>query len=68
MCRAGRNRPATDSVETALRAFVDAKGGHYTLEELNAFLANPSNGLSRSALNLLRRLIDDGTVPAPTDP
>ena len=68
VCRSGRNRPATDSVEKALRAFVDAKGGHYTLEELNAFLANPSNGLSRSALNLLRRLIDDGTVPAPTDP
>ncbi len=65
VCRAGRNRPATDSVEKALRAFVDAKGGHYTLEELNAFLANPSNGLSRSALETLRRLIDDGTVPGP---
>ena len=67
VCRAGRNRPASDSVEKALRAFVDAKGGHYTLEDLNAFLADPANGLSRSALDVLRRLIDDGELPPPSD-
>ena len=67
VCRAGRNRPAADSVEKALRAFVEARGGHYTLEDLNAFLADPSNGLSRSALETLRRLIDDGELPPPSD-
>ena len=65
VCRAGRNRPATDSVEKTLRAFVDAKGGQYTLDELNAFLADPANGLTRHALEILRRLIDEGELPPP---
>ena len=65
VCRAGRNRPASDSVEKALRAFVDAKSGRYTLDELNAFLADPANGLTRYALETLRRLIDDGELPPP---
>ena len=65
VCRAGRNRPASDSVEKVLRAFVDAKGGQYTLDELNAFLADPANGLTRYALETLRRLIDDGELPPP---
>lgn len=48
-------------------AFVYAKGGHYNLEELNTFLADPANGLSRSSLDIFRRLIDDGSVLGPED-
>ena len=64
VCRAGKSKSGTQ-VETVLRRFVAAKGGVYTLDELNAFLADPANGLSRSALETLRRLIDDGELPAP---
>ncbi len=70
VCRAGRNRPAektagSDDEAQALRSFVAAHEDRYTLEELNAFIADPSHGLTRHALETLRRLIDDGELPSP---
>ena len=64
VCRAGKSKAGTQT-ETALRHFVASKGGAYTLDELNAFIADPANGLGRSALDILRRLIDDGELPSP---
>ena len=63
-CRAGKNMAGPQG-EAALRRFVASRDGAYTLDQLNAFLADPANGLSRSALETLRRLIDDGELPAP---
>jgi hypothetical protein len=56
---------AKDLETSALKAFVSSKGGRYTLDDLNAFLADPANGLTRHALETLRRLIDDRELPAP---
>ena len=56
---------AKDLETAALKAFVSSKGGRYTLEDLNAFLADPANGLTRHALETLRRLIDERELPAP---
>ena len=64
VCRAGKNKSGAQD-EAALRRFVAAKGGVYALDELNAFISDPANGLSRSALETLRRLIDDGECPGP---
>ena len=70
VCRSGRGK--ADGVKTqedretaALKAFVASKGGRYTLDELNVFLADPANSLTRHALETLRRLIDERELPAP---
>lgn len=81
VCRAGhagspaRKKNASGSTETeavsrvhgSLLAFVSSHGGSYTVAELNAFLADPANGLSRDAVSILRRMIDSGEVPGPWD-
>ena len=64
VCRAGRDRAVPDEAQ-ALKAFAAAKDGRYTMAELNTFLANPANGLGRSALETLRRLIEDGEINPP---
>ena len=52
-------RPAAD----AMKAFIEAKGGVYSLEEIVAEFGNPSKGYSQDCLDVLRSMIDDGTVP-----
>ena len=49
--------------ETALRTFIDDKGGVYTLSEINLVFSAPGAGYSHDFLTILRRLIDEGTVP-----
>ena len=71
VCRSGRSAHPTilseakDLETAALKSFISSKGGRYTLDELNAFLADPANGLTRHALETLRRLIDERELPAP---
>ena len=64
VCRSGKAKSGAQA-EAALRRFVASRDGSYTLDQLNAFVADPANGLSRSALETLRRLINDGELPPP---
>jgi hypothetical protein len=49
--------------EEAIKAFIDARRGVYSLEEIVAEFGNPSKGYSQDYLEILRAMIDDGTVP-----
>ena len=64
VCRSGKSKAGAQE-EAALRRFVASRDGVYTMDELNAFIADPANGLTRSALKTLRRLIDDGDIQPP---
>ena len=64
VCRSGKSKAGAQE-EAALRRFVASRDGVYTMDELNAFIADPANGLTRSALKTLRRLIDDGELLPP---
>ena len=55
------------AVRKKLRTFVTAKGGRYTLAELNAFLDDPAQGLDRGAVALLRKMVDSGALPPPLE-
>ncbi|MBO7548022.1 MAG: RecQ family zinc-binding domain-containing protein, partial [Bacteroidales bacterium] len=63
VCR--RRGPRTAAVREKLRSFVRNCGGTYTPEALNAFLADPAQGLDRDAVQVLREMIDRGEVPPP---
>lgn len=43
--------------------FIDGKAGEYRLEEVVAEFDNPARSCSPDYLSVLRKLIDDGTVP-----
>ena len=55
------------AVRKKLRTFVTAKGGRYTLAELNAFRDDPAQGLDRGAVALLRKMVDSGALPPPLE-
>ena len=57
---AGTSRQFT---RVKLTEFIDGKEGRYTLEEIVAEFGNPSVPYSADYLDILRQLIDDGTVP-----
>lgn len=46
-----------------LMEFIEQKGGEYSMEEIVAEFDNPSKNYSPDFLDILRQLIDDGTVP-----
>ena len=46
-----------------LMEFIEQRGGGYTMEEIVAEFDNPSKNYSPDFLDILRQLIDDGTVP-----
>lgn len=46
-----------------LMEFIEQRGGEYTMEEIVAEFDNPSKNYSPDFLDILRQLIDDGTVP-----
>ena len=49
--------------EQRLVEFIEERGGKYGLREIEAEFGNPSKDYSPDYLDILRRLIDDGTVP-----
>ena len=55
--------PPLASQSEAIKSFIDARGGVYSLEEIVAEFGNPSKGYSQDYLEVLRAMIDDGTVP-----
>ena len=62
VCRS-EERHATDG-RHAIVAFAEAHPG-YSLEDITAFAANPSNGIPAGWADTLRRLVDEGRVAAP---
>ena len=51
------------ATEEALVKLIGEKGGDYTLTDVNLVFGAPGAGFSPDYLTVLRRLIDDGTVP-----
>ena len=65
VCR-GRARDARGA-EEALRAFIDGQDGRYTLEEIAVRFGRPGASEEPHHMEILRRLIDEGTVPPPQE-
>lgn len=63
ICRAKSSAGKNRETESAIRAFIDGKGGDYTLEDINLRFGSPDSEYSSGYLSILRRLVDDGTVP-----
>ena len=66
VCRNGR-KTAVQPLETRIREFINEKSGRYTLSEISARFRSAENTDSDNFTAVLRRLIDQGEVPAPTD-
>ncbi len=61
--RKSADRKLSDDTEAALVSFINDKKGEYTLQDINLVFAAPGAEYSPDFLGILRRLIDDGTVP-----
>ena len=66
VCRSGKKN-SDKSLETKLIEYVNGKSGRYTLSEMSARFSSAENPDSDSFATVLRRLIDQGEVPAPLD-
>lgn len=69
VCRArssGSGKTAETRSRNAILSFVRSRGGRYSVDEFNSFVSDPANGLDRSAVALLRSMIDGGEVPPPS--
>ena len=66
VCRSGKKN-SDKSLETKLIEYVNGKSGRYTLSEISARFTSAENPDSDSFATVLRRLIDQGEVPAPAD-
>ena len=62
ICRSGRV-----STQARLTQWIRSRGGHYTLEELRGLMDLPEGEAAGHWADVLRRLIDDGTVPPPAE-
>ena len=62
--RAGKEDGQDAETEEALKAFILSRPDGYTLEDLAVPFGAPSADTSPRYLAILRRLIDEGTVPA----
>lgn len=75
ICRSAKKRPATPvDLETAIPEFIhEEMSGRYTLTDIARRFGKPGVEVSPPAdraplhISVLRRLIDSGTVPPPTD-
>ena len=69
ICRSSKNKAAGQVDPTAaLVSFInDDKSGRYSLSEVMARFASPEAEDTRSVAHILRRLIDEGTVPPPAE-
>ena len=63
VCRSGAARPA--STEEWLLAQVKSRGGKYTLDDIRQAYESAQIGLSPEWTEILRNLIDSGSVPPP---
>ena len=66
VCRSGKKN-SDKSLETKLIEYVNGKSGRYTLSEISTRFTSAENPDSDSFATVLRRLIDQGEVPAPLD-
>ena len=69
ICRSSKNKAAGQVDPTAaLVSFInDDKSGRYSLSEVMERFASPEAEDTRSVAHILRRLIDEGTVPPPAE-
>ena len=64
VCRAGKaDRGLREKTGEALRAFISSRKGNYTLEDMEQVFGAPESGYAPDYLTILRKLVDDGTVP-----
>ena len=63
ICRSRKAAEKEAATRDGLCAFIEEKGGVYTLEDINAVFGVPGSGYSENYLRILRTLIDDGKVP-----
>ena len=66
-CDVCRNAKVSASLETRIREYIKEKSGRYTLAEISARFGSAENPDSDSYAPVLRRLIDQDAVPAPSD-
>ena len=66
-CDVCRNAKISASLETRIREYIKEKSGRYTLAEISARFGSAENPDSDSYAPVLRRLIDQDAVPAPSD-
>ncbi|MDD7455608.1 MAG: RecQ family ATP-dependent DNA helicase [Bacteroidales bacterium] len=52
-----------EATEAAIIEYINGRGGKYSLEDIRTEFSNPSKAYSPHWLDLLRYLIDEGTVP-----
>ena len=68
VCRASRGveSASSEAVEARIISFVnDEKSGHYTMSEFTSRFCSAVASSGLDCVSILRRLIDDGTVPPP---
>lgn len=62
VCRKKASDGKKSGTASALKAFIDGKGGKYTLEDINLVFGAPGSGYP-DYLSILRELVDSGAVP-----
>lgn len=70
VCRSGKSASdcSEEGMERSLTAFVlEEKGGVYALQDVVLRFGSASSAVSDRYLSILRRLIDEGTLPPPQD-
>lgn len=67
ICRSSKRKAAGQKEPTAdIISFINGeKSGRYTIDEITRHFASPEYGESCALVEILRALIDDGTVPPP---
>ena len=66
VCRNGK-KDSSNSLETNIMEYIKEKSGRYTLSDVSARFRSAENPDSDKFATVLRRLIDQGEVPAPID-
>ncbi len=67
-CDVCRSREPSELARRRMESWVQAHGGKYTLEQLTGHFSNPMEHMPPAYVSLLRKMIDDGTVPPPSEP
>ena len=68
VCRKARRNPApVQAGENELISFInDEMNGCYSLDDVSRRFGSPASGIPEAYLSILRRMIDEGKVPAPS--
>lgn len=67
-CDVCRSREPEELAGRRIASWVESMGGNYSLEQLTGHFSNPEEHMPPAYVSLLRRMIDEGTVPPPSMP